>query len=701
MQQQAEISGVEAQLSPVVPSQRVLLVESDESARSVLSVTLKASGLSVIEADTGAMALKLLRDEAPELAIVSTDLNGEDGLSVVAQMRGENPERILPVVLLAKDGESGLEQLSKVVDADEVLLKPAFAKEVAAVAVMQLSERTLDGTVKLDATQAPPNQLLRALLNGDRSGVFELCGGRAHIAFRKGTVIDAQVDRHHGPDALVKALAIHAGPYRVAFRPVQFQPAFELGVKDVLQKIEPRLRAFTELAEQSVDLESRLEIEFQSLAKALPSLPDAANAVVRLFDGLRSVRQVVLDSPQDELLTLQVTQRLLALGIIKVAEEHVRPSGGVVLFGNRKDDADQQMSELFSAPIQLAVASPEQAETAGGSTDWADVLIKGEPEGDPSAGWVAGKLEPELAKQLEAFDIKAIDEAPRPKEEQLSPAVQELKDFAAPIPLTEAVKPVAPAPEVTPIEAASIDALEDGFFDHPSRSNPIPEPSKTPPRPKAGSTGISAAALKAVATTTTSQTLNAVTPEAKRPGTMTIAALLLVVAVAVVAAMFAQRDSGETKPVAPVEVAPAPAPAPEPAPAEVVKVEKPATQEMIDAAAKLYEDGKLEEALKALEQIVDDDPSSVPALLLMSEVKLDWGDLSGAGEAANNVLALDAKNARAHLLLATIHITQWRKETDPESKAKFRKAADAEIQQALDADPNGKFADEARALLKR
>lgn len=701
MQQQAEISGVEAQLSQVVPSPRVLLVEADESARSVLSVTLKASGLSVLEADTGAMALKLLRDEAPELAIVSTQLNGEDGLSVVAQMRGEHPDRILQVVLLAKDGESGLEQLSKVVDADEVLLKPAFAKEVAAVAVMQLSERTLDGTVKLDATQAPPNQLLRALLNGDRSGVFELCGGRAHIAFRKGLVIDAQVDRQHGPDALVKALAIHAGPYRVAFRPVQFQPAFELGVKDVLQKIEPRLRQFTELAEQSVGLESRLEIEFQSLAKALPSLPDAANAVVRLFDGLRTVRQVVLDSPQDELLTLQVTQRLLALGVIKVAEEHVRPSGGVVLFGNRRDDADQQMSELFSAPIQLATAASED-KAAADSTDWADVLIKGEPEtGDPSAGWVAGKLEPELAKQLEAFDIKAIDEAPRAKAEVLSPAVQELKDFAAPIPLTEAVKPVEPAPpEVTPIEAASIDALEDGFFDHPSRANPIPEPAKTPPRPKAGSTGISAAALKAVGTTT-SQTLNAVSPEPKRPGTMTIAALLLVVAVAVVAAMFAQRESGDTKPIAPVQVAPAPAPAPEPAPVEVVNVDKPATQEMIDAAAKLYEDGKLEGALKALEQIVDDDPSSVPALLLMSEVKLDWGDLSGAGEAANNVLALDAKNARAHLLLATIHITQWRKETDPESKARFRKAADGEIQQALDADPNGKFADEARALLKR
>jgi DNA-binding response OmpR family regulator len=90
MQQQslAEISGLQAQLSSVVQSPKVLLVEADESARSVLSVTLRASGLSVLEADTGAIALKILRDEAPDLAIVATELNGEDGLSVVAQMRG-------------------------------------------------------------------------------------------------------------------------------------------------------------------------------------------------------------------------------------------------------------------------------------------------------------------------------------------------------------------------------------------------------------------------------------------------------------------------------------------------------------------------------------------------------------------------------------------------------------------------------------
>src|SRR5262249_8091945 len=134
-------------------------------------------------------------------------------------------------------------------------------------------------------------------------------------------VIDAQVDRLHGVDALVKALALHLGPYRVAFRPVQFAPAFTLGVREMLAQVEPRLRSFAELAQQSVELDACLGIEFAALAKQLKSLPDAANTIVRLFDGIRTVRQVVLDSPHDELITLQVTQRLIALGIIKVTED--------------------------------------------------------------------------------------------------------------------------------------------------------------------------------------------------------------------------------------------------------------------------------------------------------------------------------------------------------------------------------------------
>ncbi len=659
---------------------KVLVVEADESARSVLAVTLKASGLEVLEAETGAQALQLLKTSDVALAIVSSDLAGEeDGFSVVAQMRGEGPDLAMPVVLLAKGEQAQLRELSKVVDAQEVLLKPAFAKEVAAVAVMHLSERSLDGTVKLDSLKAPPNQLLRALLNGERAGVFELCGGRAHVAFRQGMVIDAQVDRQHGTDALVKALALHVGPYRVAFRPVQFAPAFQLGVREMLHRIEPRLRAFSELATQ-LDLETRLGIEFAALARALPSLPDAANSIVRLFDGVRTVRQAVLDSSYDELLSLQVTQKLIGLGIIKPLTEPKAAPAVPQLFGPGPADADQQMAELFSgAPLQVA---PEAAQAE--ATDWADTLIRGEPEGDPSAGWVAGKLEPELAKQLEAFDIRAVEEPA--KAEQLPPAVQELKEFAAPIPLTEAVQPLPLTEQATPIEAASLDALESSFYEHPSRSTVIPEGAQAPEfRPTAPSPPAGSLPSEAVASGLVTM------PNENRRGTLIgVAAVLLVVAVAIVAAMFAQDNKAPVEKQPAVAVAPAPPSQPLPEAAPVAPVARPETADELKAATALYESGKVKEAVAALEKIVAADPSSGQSWLLLGLARYDSGDTPGAQEAANTVLALEPTNARAHLLLATILID-----------ANNREAANVEIQKYLDADPKGVFADEARALLKR
>src|SRR5512140_356853 len=101
---------------------KVLVVESDESARSVLAVTLKAAGFEVLQAETGALALRARKESDVALAIVSSDLAGEDGFSVVAQMRGEGPNPSMPVVLLARGGEAQVRELSKVVDADEVLL---------------------------------------------------------------------------------------------------------------------------------------------------------------------------------------------------------------------------------------------------------------------------------------------------------------------------------------------------------------------------------------------------------------------------------------------------------------------------------------------------------------------------------------------------------------------------------------------------
>ena len=172
-------------------------------------------------------------------------------------------------------------------------------------------------------------------------------------------------------------------------------------------------------------------------------------------------------------------------------------------------------------------------------------------------------------------------------------------------------------------------------------------------------------------------------------------ACLLILGTSITAWLLAQ-SAGEL-PVAPASLSgllvapPAPTPIVEVRPLEpTLEVPVADASAALIEATRLYDAGKLNQALKALEELVLTESSSSQAWLMLGLARYDSGDTAGAQEAANTVLALDPNAARAHLLLATIQID-----------ANHRPEANEEIQKYLDQDPNGTFAGEAKALLKR
>src|SRR5262245_7921531 len=82
--------------------QRVLIVDADPSTRSILEVALKRSGFDVSSATTGREAFDALSTgKLPNVVVLSSDLHGEDGYSLCAQLRGDERTEKLPVLLLA------------------------------------------------------------------------------------------------------------------------------------------------------------------------------------------------------------------------------------------------------------------------------------------------------------------------------------------------------------------------------------------------------------------------------------------------------------------------------------------------------------------------------------------------------------------------------------------------------------------------
>ena len=118
---------VAQRLAPVLRACRgplVLVVDDEEGMRSVAVNILQSEDYRVIEASSGAEALRLFRTIRPDLVLMDFEMPGLDGVEVCARMRElelQHPRRRHTPVLLATAGQA---RLSEMPGADGFLMKP-------------------------------------------------------------------------------------------------------------------------------------------------------------------------------------------------------------------------------------------------------------------------------------------------------------------------------------------------------------------------------------------------------------------------------------------------------------------------------------------------------------------------------------------------------------------------------------------------
>jgi two-component system, OmpR family, phosphate regulon response regulator PhoB len=113
---------------------RVLVVDDDEAARTVVSWQLEADGYTVLQAVDGAQALARINQDAPHLVVLDLTLPAVAGLDVLRAVRdgrSSAPADLPVIVLSGRSGETdrivGLDQ-----GADDYLVKPFSPGELAA-----------------------------------------------------------------------------------------------------------------------------------------------------------------------------------------------------------------------------------------------------------------------------------------------------------------------------------------------------------------------------------------------------------------------------------------------------------------------------------------------------------------------------------------------------------------------------------------
>jgi two-component system, OmpR family, KDP operon response regulator KdpE len=108
---------------------RVLIVDDDQNLLRALRVTLTARGYQVRIAAAAAAGLAMAHQEPPDLAIVDLGLPDQDGMHVVAGLRGWST---IPIVVLSARHAEAAKVAALDAGADDYVTKPFGMEELLA-----------------------------------------------------------------------------------------------------------------------------------------------------------------------------------------------------------------------------------------------------------------------------------------------------------------------------------------------------------------------------------------------------------------------------------------------------------------------------------------------------------------------------------------------------------------------------------------
>jgi DNA-binding response OmpR family regulator len=463
-----------------VAKQRLLLVDADPRSVRVLEVSLKKAGYSVTTATDGLDALSKVEVSSPDLVLSDTRLPNLDGYALVRRLK-ERPEwASIPVVFLTsqksvEDKIRGLE-----LGVEDYLTKPIFVRELLARVNLLLARRTQENIATRQTSgrtrftgsiqDMAVVDLLQTFEVSRKSGVVHLKSGtqRAKIYFRDGKIVDAEVSRLRGEEAVYRTLIWNEAEFEVEFSPVKNEDIMGTSTQGVLMEGMRRVDEWGRLLEQLPPLATVFEIDHVQLLERLSEIPDELNGILKLFDGKRPLLQVVDESPFEDLSTLSTVSKLYFEGLlVPKSEEDSIPTP-------REEELAVHDADLAPAraPENLVVPAAESIRPPGLPSDPPPSVGAA---GRTTAVLAAVALPPDLAPPPKGPVIEARDDKTDAVRVVVPDAGGDGKPVLATGP-TEAFAAAPQAPAVPPEPQASAPPVEAA---KPSRPVP-PVPAATP-----------------------------------------------------------------------------------------------------------------------------------------------------------------------------------------------------------------------------
>ena len=306
--------------------QNLLLVDGDARHLRVLEVSLRRAGFSITSAKSSLQGLQYLETSEPDLIISDTHLADGDGFDFCKAVK-QNPRWTgIPFIFLTsatelKDKVRGLE-----LGVEDYLTKPIYVKEVTTRVKMLLQRKQQERLGRKDARTKFSGQLadmaivdlLQTIEISRKSGTieFETDLGHATVWFRDGRVIDAKMGRMQAAAAVYRLLGINEGSFEVEFRNISRASVIRETTQVLLMEGMRRVDEWVRLLEGLPPLDHTLTVDAQLVA-VRPEPPHAAfAALLRRFDGRRTIIEIIDDSGIDDLMALEIISGLYFEGLL-------------------------------------------------------------------------------------------------------------------------------------------------------------------------------------------------------------------------------------------------------------------------------------------------------------------------------------------------------------------------------------------------
>lgn len=668
----------------------LLLVDGDTRSLRLLEVTLRKAGYQVTTSINGVDALSRIELARPDLIIAGTHMAEMDGFELCKRLKQDPQWAHVPFIFLAdqKDIEDKIQGLE--LGVDDYLTKPIYLKEIVS-RVQILLEKQHRG----DQLRSPEARtqfrghlqdmavvdLIQTIEIGRKSGVIHFQNRdskRGSIYFKNGKVIDAEMGHLSGEDAVYRLLNWTDGSFNVEFKSVRRRETIELSSQGLLMEGMRRVDEWSRLCEQIPSLDAVMEVDPHELGERLPELPDEVNGILKLFDGRRTIMDVVDDCEFGDLEALNIIARLCFEALLVPAQGNEilinmprldavpEPLPSPRLTPVRPAGAGNVIQFPVSAPLSVptpgpipslrgSVARPVSVRHAAPATAPNDLL-------EPVAGETLHVPRPQPAVTAQPSVIVQDGEPSRPPREMNAPELLPEPDDLGDGPAyrqerTERVEAFIPPPQKEILPYAAIAALLAAGLALGLVVFHTSEPASDSSRRSDAPSIENHAPPSAVRTT-----------ENRKPPPL----------------LPDREGQALVNQPAPPSAPPRPAtPETPPAPAAIP------VDNLLAQARLAYKRGGYEKAERFVEQVLAEIPESSDAIALQALIALAQGQQSRAAELAQTALTINANTADAHLVLGTVDLG-----------ANKTASARAHYERYLRLSPKGPHADELRTVLK-